>query len=394
MTTQDPGIADFLIARGGVFYDLQKRFRLLREDALRSTRRAILFVGLAWGVPLLLSLFDGRAFGPAAEGPYLLGLGAWARFFIAVGLFLLMEKQVEERLRRLLRQFVRAPLLAPESFEAAAQTVTHALKRRDSAAAEVVCVILAVAVTIASAFHMLDVHTSSWVVMSTTQGKSFTAAGWWAVVVSSPIFWFLLFRWLWRLIVWSLLLRALARLELRLVSTHPDGYGGLGFVGRYPNAYASFVFALSCVAGAALAESLTNSGMTATTYGYVMVAWLAIVFALLAFPLQAFSKTLANLKEQTLLASSAQATRHHRAAERALLGRNIAAPDGAEPDVAEDIPDPSKTFATTRKLTTILFSRTALLPVASAALLPLVAAGATQLPVKELIGVVKRILLF
>lgn len=394
MATRDPEIAEFLIARGGAFHDLQKRFRLLHEDALRSGRRAILFVGLAWGVPLLLSLFDGRAFGPAAERPYLLGLGAWARFFIAVGLFLLMERQVEERLRRLLRQFVRAPLLAPGSFEAAARTVTQALKRRDSAAAEVVCVILAVAVTVASAFHMLDVQSSSWAVMSTAEGKSFTAAGWWAVVVSSPIFWFLLLRWLWRLVVWSLLLRALARLELRLVATHPDGYAGLGFVGRSPNAYATFVFALSCVVGAALAETLTNSAITATTFGYVMVAWLAIVFALLAFPLQAFGKTLANLKEQTLLASSAQATRHHRAAERALLGRNIAAPDGADADAAEDVADPSKAFATTKKLSTILFSRTALLPVASAALLPLVAAGATQLPVKELIGVVKRILLF
>jgi hypothetical protein len=41
------------------------------------------------------------------------------------------------------------------------------------------------------------------------------------------LFWFLLLRWLWRHAVWGLLLRDLARLELRLVATHPDGAGGL-----------------------------------------------------------------------------------------------------------------------------------------------------------------------
>ena len=60
---------------------------------------------------------------------------------------------------------------------------------------------------------------------------------------------------------------------------------------------------------------------------------------------------------------------------------------------AEEIPDPSKVFATARKLSVFLFSRSALLPISAAALLPLVAAGATQLPIKELFKVMKRLLL-
>jgi hypothetical protein len=376
MNRQKAEIGDFLIAHGGVFYDLQKRLRLLHDRALKSNRRAILFVGLVWAVPLLLSFLEGTALGEFAERPFLISPSVLARFLIAVALFILIEKQVEERLRILLKQFVRAaPLLAPGSFEPAAQAVTRALKLRDSAAAEIVCIILAVGATVASAFNMLDLHTSSWAIMTTAEGKSFTVAGWWILIVSSPIFWFLLFRWLWRLIVFSLLLRALARLEFWLVSTHPDGYGGLGFIGQYPNAYAVFVFALSCVVGARLIELLSNGGITTTTYGYIMGVWLVIVFALLAFPLQAFSRSLSNLKEQTLLVSSAQATRHLRAGERSLFGRNISATECPESETAEDVPDLSKTFAATKKLSMFLFSRSALLPVASAALVPLVVAG-------------------
>jgi hypothetical protein len=46
-----------------------------------------------------------------------------------------------------------------------------------------------------------------------------------------------------------------------------------------------------------------------------------------------------------------------------------------------------------RKLSTFLFNREALLPISAAALLPLVAAGATQLPFKEILKIMKKMLL-
>ena len=394
MTTEEKEIGEFLVARGGPFYELQKRLRLLHEDAQRSGKRAAIFVGLAWGVPLVLSLVAGDAFGPFADKPYLLAPAAWARFFIAVGLFILMERHVEERLRIHLKQFAQAPLLAPGSFEPAAAAVTRALKRRDAPLSEAVCLLVAVGLAVLSAINMQDANASSWAVHVSADGSSLTAAAWWCVVVSSPIFWFLLFRWLWRLVVWAMLLRDIAGLELRLVATHPDGNAGLAFIGQYPNAYATFVFAMSCVLAAGIAEQLLSGGLAPATYGCVMAGWLLIVLALMAFPLQAFAKPLSDLRERTLLTCSSQATRHHRAAERALLGRNLSAAGDAEPTPVGDIPDPSKEFAAARKLSTFVFSRKALLPVSAAALLPLMVAGATQLPLKELFKVMKRLLLF
>lgn len=41
-------------------------------------------------------------------------------------------------------------------------------------------------------------------------------------------------RWLWRFVVWGLLLRDLARLDLQLAVTHPDRVGGPGFISQYP----------------------------------------------------------------------------------------------------------------------------------------------------------------
>ena len=386
-------IGDFLIARGGPFYDLQERLGLLREQALHASSRAAILVGLAWGVPLLLSALSGHAIGPAASRPFLLDLGAWARFFIAIGIFVLMERMVEERLRVHLRQFVRAPLLAPGATPAAAEAVVRALRRRDARLAELVCVVLAYAITLTGAELFLAGTASSWIVTVGPEGARLTLAGWWCAFVSSPLFWFLLLRWLWRHAVWGLLLRDLAGLELRLVATHPDGAGGLAFIGQYPNAFAAFVFALSCVLGAAIAHLLLQEGLTPAAYGQLMAAWLIVVMILFGAPLLAFTRPLQRLKEATLLAAASAATRRERAVERELLGSNMAAPADAEATAAGDIPDAAKLYAAAGKLSTFLISRATILPVAAAALLPMVAAGATQLPFKELLKIARHLLL-
>jgi hypothetical protein len=392
LTTEKEILGRFLLARGGPFYSLQRQLGLLREDEFRAGLRALLFIGLAWGVPLVLNLIAGDAFGRQTDKPYLFDTGVWARFFIAVGLFILMERQVEERLRAYLVHFVSAPLLAPGSFESAAEAVTAALKRRDAWLAEAGCLSIAILVTIGTFFRLIDSETSSWLVHASLNGNLLTVAGWWCVVVSNPLFWFLLLRWLWRLFVWSMLLRELAALDLRLVATHPDGHGGLAFIGQYPNAYATFVFAMSCVVGAAIAQERLDVDLTIGTYSFLMGGWLLFVIMLFSIPLLAFCKPLSKLKQQTYLAFSALATRHDRAAERELIGRNISAPEEAEQSAGEEIPDPSKVYSTAQKLSVFPFSMSALLPISAAALLPLVAAGATELPIKELIKVVKRFL--
>src|SRR5262245_17896788 len=99
MALEGTQIGEFLAAHGGPFYELQRRLGLLHEHALRAGPRAAIFVGLAWGVPLVLSLIEGHAFGQMAEKPYLLELGAWARFLIAVGVFVLAEWHVERQLK-------------------------------------------------------------------------------------------------------------------------------------------------------------------------------------------------------------------------------------------------------------------------------------------------------
>jgi len=390
---ENPEANEYSIFRGGPFYELEHRLRLVRADRENSLQRAIIFVALAWGGPLLLSLYEGRAWGPFVDKPYLLHLSVWARYFISVGIFILMEPVVGRRLGEVLHRLVKSELLAPGSKGRAAEALTRALKRNGSSFAELACLAIAIIISVLPLFYIHEANPRSWIFRQGPDGARISFAAWWSVSVSAPIFWFLLVRWFWRLIVWAMLLYDLAALKLRLVVTHPDGYGGLGFVGEFPNAYTPFIFAISCDAGATVAELLVRGNMGTATYAYVMVGWLVAMHALISLPLFAFSSSLSELKTNTLDRCGVKATRYQRAAERKVLGENTVAVSDAETTQVDEIPDPTALFVAAKKMPTFLFSRATLLPVSAAALAPMVIAAATHVPFDKLIAILKRLLL-
>ncbi|RWF46498.1 MAG: hypothetical protein EOS46_17290 [Mesorhizobium sp.] len=383
---------DFLAFHGGPFFELQQRLNLLHDRSLKTGRRVLLFVSLAWGAPLLLTLSTLFSDDPTVWR-YLTDPGPWARFLIAIAAFVAAEQYVETGLRRTLAQFARASLIAPESVGDATIALTYALRQRDSKWAELVCLALAAISALIAYATFGETTTSTWAATVIADSYKLTAAGWWCVLVSIPLFVFLFFRGVWRHLVWAKLLRTVAQLNLRLVATHPDGNGGLSFLAAYPNAYVLFVFGVSCGVAAAVAKHLTLGGLSATTLTVIMACWLALVIGFFAYPLSAFSKPLLTLKDKTLLALAAHATAQQRAAERKMIGSNIVAPDLQEAEQAVDLIDVTKQYELTRKLSSMLVNRKTLLPVAAAALIPFAVAGATKLPYKEVFSVLKKLLL-
>ena len=123
------------------------------------------------------------------------------------------------------------------------------MARRNSIAAEVACLALAVVSAIFAFATFKQAPSTTWAVTATGEVRHLTLAGWWCVFISIPLFIFLFCRGVWRHLVWAKLLRSIAHLDLRLVPAHPDGKGGLVCAGDYPNAYVLFVLGVSCGSG-------------------------------------------------------------------------------------------------------------------------------------------------
>ncbi|MEO0991703.1 MAG: hypothetical protein AAFX00_12225, partial [Pseudomonadota bacterium] len=261
MNSQLRETARFDVNDGGPYVDLLRQLRLWRADQDTRLLRAGILVGLAWFVPLVISAVEGNAIGAASDEPFLLSLNAWARFFVAVGLFVLSEKFVAGMLQIILTRFFDAPIVAETSNEKAADLVRQALERRNSHTAEWIILALAV-LTTAGTSQMVATTAdgASWIVQPDSEGAMrMTLAGIWGVFVSGSIFFFLVYRWAWRFFIWSRLLASFSTLELRLSVLHPDGSGGLKFVGLTPIAFAPLVLAISLWIAPVVAQFLLQA---------------------------------------------------------------------------------------------------------------------------------------
>ena len=94
----------------------------------------------------------------------------------------------------------------------------------------------------------------------TDVGIRLTAAGWYAVGVSTPLFRFLLGLGLWNWMLWTFFASKLSRRNLKVVATHPDEHGRLGFLGLTALAFAPATFAATAVIGATWRYDLLHHG--------------------------------------------------------------------------------------------------------------------------------------
>ncbi|MDQ3774151.1 MAG: hypothetical protein M3461_07200 [Pseudomonadota bacterium] len=376
----------FSLVIGGPFYRLQQRLGLLGPDLLPPMRTALLFAAMAWLPPALLSVAQGLAWSESLGGrAFFLDFGAYARFIIAIVLFVVMERVAEKRIGALIRQFTDAGLVPPEEGSRFITALQLADRRSSSALAEAIILGVAYVASVSGGFYSLSLLQESWLGTLVDGHARFSAAGWWILLVSLPLFWFLLLRWLWRFVVWTRLLRDLAKVKLRLVATHPDQSGGIGFLGLYPPTFSALVFALSCVTASAALQEMVFAGAPLASMRLVFGGWLVLVLIIFVGPLLVFAGPLARLKERALLEYGALAGQHNRAFEAKWVRREEVGEAALGAAEISSLADLASGFQAVKAMKPIPAGKETLIPLVVAAGLPWLAVAATQVPLAEIL---------
>jgi hypothetical protein len=400
MGSQDstPGSSPvFSFNRHGPFYRLQRWLGLLSETDLAAARRALLFAAIAWFPAVLLAALQGHALNQHHERAILFDFSAYA-FAMAVVAFVLMEQTSDRRMAWLVSQFASYGI-APEASRACfSQARQNMARRTGSWLAE--AIILAGAYLVAYTWIQRGaarVEGGTWFGQVADGDLQLTLAGWWILLVALPLFWFLLGRWLWRFITWGLLLRDIARCDLRLVATHPDRCGGLAFIGEYPQTYLLFVFSVSLVIAATVLKQVVYAGASLMSFKFALLG--LVVFLIVAFvlPLLAFTPVLIKLKKQGLSRYGALVSRRHLAFEAKWIRGEDTSGEAAEdprdsPDMSS-LADLSASYQIIETMRPVPVTRQSIVPLVLVALLPFVAVAATQAPFRQILGSIKGLLL-
>jgi len=369
-----------LLTEGGPGDALLRRLRLA-PLGVRSRRAALVLAAVTWVPLLVLAAFQGVAVsGP--QIPFLGDIAAHVRFLFTLPMLLLAEIPIGMRLRGAAAHFVSAGIVGPEDHERFARIILDTRRLRDSRLAEL-CVFAAAYVT---AFTVLTragfQGGSTWY----APHEGLTPAEGWYALVSIPIFQFVLYRWLWRMLVWGWFLRRVSRLDLHLPPTHPDGAAGLGFLGKACIPFGTLLFAMSAVVSSAIATRVLFAGAALEDFQISYAALFVVALAAFTVPLLVFVPVLLGVKQRGLLQYGTLASRYTYLFDRKWV-RAESAPD--EPLLGsadiQSLADLANSYQLVGKMRVLPIQIADFVAMALPGLIPAVPLAATVMPVSDIV---------
>jgi len=382
----DPSPESFNLVQGGAIDRVLARRGLTASTTRRRLLKVLLLMIVTWLPLLLLSFVAGNALRhrePDHFLPFLHDPEVHARFLIVLPLLELAELIVAVSLTvqaRHLREMGVVPERELGRFDAAR---ADALALRGAAWTDVVILVLSYALAVIFRFV---IGFSEGVATWERTGTVLTLAGWWLTLISLPLLYFFLLRWLWIYLVWSRFLYKVSRLDLELTPTHPDRTGGLGFLGWGLASFATVLMAISTVFSAAFAQEILHHGESLNSLKYHVIAFIAAALLVLHLPLLAFSGRLSRCRFSGLLEFGAFVWRYDRAFEAKWLANPAAAPHESLLGSADiqSLADIATCYDHIDRMWPMPFDTKAFAVLVLAAMVPMIPLVGTAVPLQEI----------
>ncbi len=287
--------AEVSLVRGGPFYRAQKAVGLIRPNRWNLPRRIIFFIVVTW-LPLFLLT---ALFHPEGLLSLIRDYRVYSRLLLAVPALLVGELLMDARFRAIIGHIRKAGLLDSSHLARMENVITRLVRVRDSFLPELAVLLLLIIHTLTSYRGLVD--TSPWLSHWSHGELHLTTAGWYAVVVGTSIFQFLLGLALWRWLLWAFLAFKLSKSDLNLVATHPDQHGGLGFLGLTSAAFAPIAFSATAVVAATWRNDILHHGAHLMDFKLEGIALILLIAAIALGPLAFFIPRLGELRRRGIL---------------------------------------------------------------------------------------------
>jgi len=385
-----PFVANFSLVIGGPFYNALRRTKLV-EPAPNVPGRILVLLLFTWLPLLILAFAQGTASGGKVRLPLLYDFSIYGRFFVGLPLLIMAEIVIDPWIRRVVSIFNESGIIPTGTLPAYYAALKKITRLRDSGVVELILLLLA-----SFPFFMLD--DLEWISpgLTTWHGTAsggLSAAGWWFAFVSSPILRFLLFRWLWRYLLWSMLLYQIMKLDLNLMPAHPDSLGGLGFVLNAQRHFGILFAAIGGFLAGQYGNSIAYFGATLTSTRTPIFAFVVLSVVIVLCPLLLLTPKLVVVRRTGLSRYSQLA----RSLTRAFDAKWVDGPQSIQEAMLGN-PDPSSlidyvsSYNVVKDMKVFPIDKQLVMQVASEAAAPLALLWLAATPVEQIItGVLKML---
>jgi len=360
---------DFGIGEGGLLRRFESAAHLTR------VRRQILTaVAITWVPVMVFGLLNEQLRGH--REPLLHHAAMHVRLLVAVPVFLFIDEMFPRGCRVILAQLVFKSFIPADAERTFQRIVRSGARLANSWIPETLLMVVSIGLGIFALLGFLPI--------SGVAGRGDrTPAQLWYTLTDWPFVQFLLWRSLWRWVIWVRVLFGLSSIRLDLVPTHPDRRAGISFL-RLPSVgYCAFLlFAVASMMCAEWGEKLT---LNASLKGFApLLALFAAVGALIAFgPLLAFGPQLFRARRRGIIDCGARACDEGRRFQRRVTeGRAI--DEQAAALEASALSDVGSVYReAVDRLQIVLVDRRDVIGLLVATLLPIVPMMLVRVPLEE-----------
>ena len=301
----------FSLSAGGLIRVAQRWIRGPESADFPIPTQILISVALLWLPLVLLTLFDGSFSGTNVAQPLTSDIVPHVRLLIAIPLLLLADITIDPATSTATHDLETSGVIATEEQSGFHLALMKMRSARDSVWPDMVIVILALGFTWlfkpGYGDSALKAIATSWLWAVHDGNLRYSAAGWWYLLISGPMFQVILFRWFWRFYIWTAFLFRISRLPLALRPTDPDLSGGLGYLGFAQQSFVAVFLAFATVASSTIAHDILSEGSTfrderleivILVVGFVLVIYAPLLF----FTKQLFMARRRGLREYGSLA--------------------------------------------------------------------------------------------
>jgi len=383
-------VPELSLMEGGPGDALMRKLRMIRpEIGSASARTAIILSAITWLPLLVLSVIEDLAVG-GAKIPFFYDIAAHTRFLIAVPILVLAEIPIGKRLRGIAKHFLDAGLVPESERKHFNSYIVDTVRFHDSRLAGLILI----AVTYFTAYIVFSgTSLQSGSTSFEPSSTGFSPVGYYYAFVAIPIFQFLMFRWAFRMFVWTRLLWQISNLDLLLTATHPDGAGGLGFLGKGTIPFGVILFGLSAVVSASIASRVLFGGVRLEDFEITYAALIVTLLIVFAGPLLVFSPKLFRLKQDGMLQYGTLASRYTRQFESKWAS---GAGGSQEPLLGtadiQSLADMGNSYELVRKMRVVPIELSDFIAIALPGVIPALPLAATVMPVGEILKQLLRLL--
>jgi hypothetical protein len=282
-----------------------KLTNLILSNDEDTGKRILILSGIAWLPLVVLTLIDGTFISDDVTIPFVKDVIPYVRGLIAIPLLVMADNIIEPMMSRTLK-YLRTSGVVPEAEHARLDEATDKMTYLiNTKWIQMVLVILVVLVSWVLRADYVDMWTesdvTSWALHLENGEIDETMAGIWFLLVTSPMVSFLLYRWVWRFIAWSILLYRVSRMELELYASHTDLAGGLGVIGSGQVLFGIVFLILASLVSSELASNILYEGDNLVNVKQLALVYIFIAIIVIALPLLFFTEKLFALKRKALV---------------------------------------------------------------------------------------------